>query len=139
VFALLRRCEEIGAARTIDEEFRWRSELPGFGVQIYPSGDPRFAALRPIIDDLLDPPKGELFASLLELASSFGLPAPNIDMALAALAWSMDADSSVGPLIFSLSRMAGWAAHYIEELSEDPLRFRGRAVYQPSGAIAGAD
>jgi citrate synthase len=28
-----------------------------------------------------------------------------------------------------VSRMAGWTAHYLEELTERPLRFRARAIY----------
>jgi hypothetical protein len=31
--------------------------------------------------------------------------------------------------------MAGWTAHYLEELAEAPLRFRARAIY--SRPIAG--
>ena len=31
--------------------------------------------------------------------------------------------------LFAVARVAGWAAHYMEELTERPLRFRARAVY----------
>ena len=34
-----------------------------------------------------------------------------------------------GRTIFAVARVAGWAAHYMEELTERPLRFRARAVY----------
>ena len=34
-----------------------------------------------------------------------------------------------GRTIFAVARVAGWAAHYLEELTERPVRFRARAVY----------
>jgi citrate synthase len=34
-----------------------------------------------------------------------------------------------GRTIFTIARIAGWTAHYQEELSERPLRFRARAIY----------
>ena len=59
-----------------------------------------------------------------------------IVLALAALVWSMDADAAVGPAIFSIARVAGWASHYLEEIIEQPLRFRARAVYVTPGDSA---
>ena len=37
--------------------------------------------------------------------------------------------SDTGRNLFAIARVAGWAAHYMEELAERPLRFRARAVY----------
>ena len=34
-----------------------------------------------------------------------------------------------GRTLFAVSHVAGWTAHYLEELAERPLRFRARAVY----------
>jgi citrate synthase len=34
-----------------------------------------------------------------------------------------------GRTIFTIARIAGWTAHYQEELLERPLRFRARAIY----------
>jgi citrate synthase len=34
-----------------------------------------------------------------------------------------------GRTLFAVARVAGWTAHYMEELTERPLRFRARAVY----------
>ena len=41
--------------------------------------------------------------------------------------------SDFGETVFTVSRMAGWIAHYVEELGEAPLRFRARAVYARTG------
>ena len=36
--------------------------------------------------------------------------------------------SDAGGTLFTVARVAGWIAHYLEELHERPLRFRARAV-----------
>ena len=50
---------------------------------------------------------------------------PNIDLALAALAYVGGIDPTA-PL-FAIARIAGWAAHLAEELAERPVRYRGLA------------
>ncbi len=50
---------------------------------------------------------------------------PNVDLALGALTWAAGLDPDT-PL-FAVARIAGWAAHFDEELAEAPLRFRGVA------------
>jgi citrate synthase len=37
-----------------------------------------------------------------------------------------------GRTLFAVARVAGWVAHYLEELAERPLRYRARAVYSTS-------
>ena len=51
--------------------------------------------------------------------------APNVDFALGALSWVAGLPDDVP--IFAVARIAGWAAHYDEELAEPPVRFRGLA------------
>jgi citrate synthase len=38
-------------------------------------------------------------------------------------------DAEAGGVLFKISRVVGWVAHYLEELTETPLRYRARAVY----------
>jgi citrate synthase len=66
------------------------------------------------------------------LAKSSDIPPPNIDLGLAALAWATGMGPEAGRTMFSIARVAGWTAHYVEELAERPLRFRARAVYAAS-------
>ena len=61
------------------------------------------------------------------------MPPPNVDLALAAMAWSAGMPPDAGRTLFTVARVAGWAAHYLEELDERPLRYRARAVYAASG------
>ena len=53
---------------------------------------------------------------------------PNIDLALGALYYIADLPRDA-PL-FAIARIAGWAAHYDEELGERPVRFRGLARHR---------
>ena len=66
---------------------------------------------------------------MLERAAADDVPPPNCDLALAALSWGTGMPPDAGRTIFTVARIAGWTAHYQEELMERPLRFRARAVY----------
>ena len=66
---------------------------------------------------------------VIALAAAHDVPLPNCDLALAALSWGTGMPPDTGRTIFAVARVAGWCAHYLEELTERPLRFRARAVY----------
>ena len=98
--------------------------LPGFGHSVYRRGDPRFEPLLTAVRSIPAPPRrmAVVDAVIGEAGRSIG-HLPNIDLALGALI-------HVGRLpldapIFGVARIAGWAAHYDEELGERPVRFRG--------------
>ena len=42
--------------------------LPGFGVVIYPAGDPRFSALRPFVEDVMSDTERDLLDRLVRAA-----------------------------------------------------------------------
>jgi citrate synthase len=73
--------------------------------------------------------------SIRALAESHHYPAPNVDLGIGALVLATGMPADAGQTIFAVARMAGWTAHYLEELAEAPLRFRARAIY--SRPIAG--
>jgi citrate synthase len=96
--------------------------VPGFGHRVYRDRDPR-------ADHLLarlgrDPGT----AALLEAAETGGLPAPNVDFALAALVKAHGLRAGSSATIFTVARIAGIVAHALEEY-EHRLRFRPRASY----------
>jgi citrate synthase len=128
-YELLVTVERDGAARALNDILRWQNYLPGFGHVIYTSRDPRFHALWELAAPLLSEERRELFHQVMELAAAHDLPAPNCDLALAALSWGTDMSPDAGRTIFTIARIAGWTAHYSEERLERPLRFRARAVY----------
>lgn len=128
-YELLVVAERDGAARALNDALREKGMLAGFGHSVYKDGDPRFPALMRLAEPLLSPERGALIAEITELAAAHDVPAPNCDLALAALAWGTGMPSDAGRSIFAIARIAGWAAHYMEELEEPPVRFRARAVY----------
>jgi citrate synthase len=123
---LLRYARDVGVERALDDELRWRNSLPGFGVSYYPDGDPRFAMIRPQLEEILDPGSRALLSALLHHVDQQRLPPPNMDLALALLTFATDADASFGPAIFGTARIAGWTAHYAEELRESTGRLNTR-------------
>ena len=67
-------------------------------------------------------------AALLEAAEARGLPAPNVDFALAALVKAHGLRAGSSATIFTVARIAGIVAHALEEYGYR-LRFRPRASY----------
>lgn len=103
-----------------------RRPIPGFGHKVYRGIDPRFG---PLFDEIrhIDPDGGGV-AMVEAVIAEVGrtLPhQPNVDLALGAFLWI--AGLAPDTPLFAIARIAGWAAHYLEELDERPLRFRGIA------------
>jgi citrate synthase len=128
-YELLVMAERDGPARALNEVLRSDRHLPGFGHMVYTDGDPRFDALLPLIEPLLSDERRQLLREILRLAEANNVPPRNCDLALAALSWGTGMPTDAGRTIFTIARVAGWTAHYQEELTERPLRFRARAVY----------
>lgn len=128
-----------GAEEAIEEVLRWRRSLPGFGQPLYPNGDPRAAVLLDLVEGLPGSPEHQVVRSVLGVAAAQQLPPPNIDMSLAALMLLAGARPGAGEVVFSVARTAGMVAHLLEEYSEQPLRFRARAVYTAAEIVSAAD
>jgi citrate synthase len=128
-YELLVVAERDGAARALNDVLREHGHLPGFGHSVYKSGDPRFDALLALAEPLLSEERRVLVREVVALAAAHDVPLANCDLALAALSWGTGMPPDTGRTVFAVARVAGWAAHYMEELTERPLRFRARAVY----------
>jgi citrate synthase len=128
-YELLVVAERDGAARALNDTLREQGRLPGFGHTVYKSGDPRFTALLGLAEPLLEPERRAIVREVMELAVAHDVPLPNCDLALAALTWGTRMPPDTGRTLFAVARVAGWTAHYLEELAEPALRFRARAVY----------
>lgn len=99
----------------------------GFGHAVYRERDPRAVAL---LDRLLPAtPDADAFAELVEQLQRRRGWFPNIDVALALLCHAHGLPPYAGPVLFACARVAGWTAHALEELDEQPLRFRLRGIY----------
>ena len=128
-YALLEDATRRSPEEALDEALRRWGRVPGFGHSVYRSCDPRFDTLLELFDRVAPPRPRRTVRALLELADAHGIITPNIDLGLAAVAFATRMERRAGQALFALARVAGWTAHYLEELSEPPLRFRARAVY----------
>ncbi len=129
VHLLLAEAERRGSPAALDQALRWHGNAPGFGHGVYAGGDPRFDALMAFVEGLAPRTRRRVAESVVALAAARGLPGPNIDLALGALTFVSAMAEEAGGALFKVARVAGWLAHYMEELGEPPLRYRARAVY----------
>ncbi|MFL6298344.1 MAG: citrate/2-methylcitrate synthase, partial [Actinomycetes bacterium] len=117
------------AAGVVGARLRRGERLRGFGHRLYPDGDPRAATLLARLRATADSsPRMEVVDSLLQAARRRGLPEPNVDLALAALAHLTGMTHGAGEAIFATARTAGWIAHALEEYERN-APIRPRAVY----------
>jgi citrate synthase len=128
-YELLVMAERDGVPRALNDVLGERGRLPGFGHAVYKNGDARFDALLTLTEPLLSKERRAILHEVIALAAAHDVPLANCDLALAALTWGTGMPPDTGRTLFAVARLAGWAAHYMEELTERPLRFRARAVY----------
>jgi citrate synthase len=131
-----RRSEEIvnsslsyKTARAWMKDYLRRSDtIPGFGSELY--GDPRS---RLLIETALSlSSKNTHLKRLLEIVEcvreQLGKE-PNLDVGLAAIAYSLSLPAGSGSAIFAVSRTSGWIAHAIEQrLYGGMIRPRARYI-----------
>jgi citrate synthase len=135
--ALLDEIDRPGqAASVVGGRLRRGERLRGFGHRLYPDGDPRAAALLARLRDTAGGwPRMEVVESLLEATRRRGLPAPNVDLALAALAHVTAMTRGAAEAIFAVARTAGWIAHALEEYGRNtPIRPRALYTGPPPGS-----
>ncbi|MHB1561195.1 MAG: citrate/2-methylcitrate synthase [Isosphaeraceae bacterium] len=116
----------------IQDALARKERIMGFGHRVYKTGDPRarilkehcIALAKEIGDD-----RWERIAEPIEKAvtSQKNLP-PNVDWPSARLYHYMDLEIEIYTPIFAMARVAGWAAHIIEQLDHNRL-MRPRAIY----------
>jgi citrate synthase len=117
------------AVAVVGARLRRGERLRGFGHRLYPDGDPRAGVL---LDRLraaaAESPRLAAVEALLEAAARRGLPEPNVDLALAALAHVAAMTRGAAEATFAVARTAGWIAHALEEYERN-TPIRPRAVY----------
>jgi citrate synthase len=125
VHRFLVECAALDPSTVIARRRAQREPIPGFGHKVYRTVDPRFG---PLLERVrrLDPAGAMLVDAVVAEAGRVLPHPPNVDLALGALTWATGLDASTP--IFAVARIAGWGAHYAEELNERPVRFRGVAT-----------
>jgi citrate synthase len=128
--------EKVGAPERaeqwIQDALARKERIMGFGHRVYKTGDPRARILtkhcQRIAAEIGDD-KWERIAGPIEKAvtEQKQLP-PNVDWPSARLYHYMGLDIRTYTPIFAMARVAGWAAHAIEQLDHNRL-MRPRAIY----------
>ena len=135
--AMLRDAARWGVPRAIEGRVRDGAVLEGFGHPLYPDGDPRATVL---LDRLagIDPPGDRLATveGVLDSMAARGAAPPNVDVALAAVAFCGDMAPGSGEALFALARTAGWIAHAIEQYGQATF-MRARVDYGGPAPAAG--
>jgi citrate synthase len=103
--------------------------VPGFGHPVYRGVDPRAQCLLTSLAPLLKRADAAVIDAVTSAATATSQLQPNIDFALACLAFALDMPAGATEAVFVVARTAGWVAHALEEYGERPLRFRARALY----------
>jgi citrate synthase len=127
---LLREVEQGGdPSQVIGARLRRGERIPGFGHRLHPLGDPRAPALLEWVGGAFTNNRNARAAARLqEVMRARGLPAPNIDFALAVLARAAHMRPGASEAIMAVARAAGWIAHALEEYAR-PSEFPWRALY----------
>jgi len=121
---LFERAAATSASDAVQRRLSRGDRLPGFGHTVYRRGDPRFAPLMDAIRRIpADHGRLQTVDAVIEEAGRSIGQLPNVDLALGALYHV--ARLPLDAPIFAVARIAGWTAHYDEELGERPVRFRG--------------
>jgi 2-methylcitrate synthase/citrate synthase II len=120
------------AERWIQDALARKERIMGFGHRVYKTGDPRAAILKNYCADLareIGDDRWERIAEPIEQAvTAQKLLPPNVDWPSARLYHYMGLDIDLYTPIFAMARVAGWAAHIIEQLDHNRL-MRPRALY----------
>lgn len=125
---LLRRARADGVRTAVED---WTGRLPGFGHMVYAAPDPRYTCLLDVLATVSEEVATRTEDLALEVLRRTGRH-PNVDLALAALEIGIPLSKGSGETIFTVARIAGLVAHYLEEQGQ-PLRFRPRADYTGPG------
>jgi len=128
--------EQVGtpenAERWIQDALARKERIMGFGHRVYKTGDPRAAIVKPYCVELareVGDDRWERVAEPIERAvTTQKLLPPNVDWPTARLYHYMGLETDLYTPIFAMSRVAGWAAHVIEQLDHNRL-MRPRARY----------
>jgi citrate synthase len=134
--AVMHMFEEIGEPQRVDE---WLEEalashrkIMGFGHRVYKHGDSRVPTMLAALEDLastLDDAKiMELYGTLADAMFNAKSIYPNLDYPSGPAYYLMGFDIPIFTPIFVISRITGWTAHIMEQLSANSL-IRPLSVY----------
>jgi citrate synthase len=127
--AVMQALEEIGrperAAEWVAETFAAKRKVMGFGHAVYRTEDPRAAHLRELSRRIGEETGQrrwyDVTAALEEAVRASRSLYPNVDLYSASLYRALGIPTDLFTPIFAVSRIAGWTAHVLEQLSNNKL------------------
>jgi 2-methylcitrate synthase/citrate synthase II len=128
------------AEKWIHDALARKERIMGFGHRVYKTGDPRARILKEYCGKLaaeMGDDRWERVAEPIErvVTEAKKLP-PNVDWPCARLYHYLGLKLDIYTPIFAMARVAGWAAHIIEQLDHNRLmRPRARYVGPPSRSV----
>src|SRR5262249_1938228 len=102
-------------SRWLREFLQSNQQIPGFGLELYPAGDPRAKALLDSVSEISsNVPEVRRLLEVISCVQDMVGEMPNIDAGLAALKFALALPAGAGSAIFAVGRTAGWIAHVVE-------------------------
>jgi citrate synthase len=118
-----------GVEAAMAGRLRRGERIPGFGHPLYPSGDPRGAALlRWVMEARPAAPVSALAAALVEAGQRLIGEHPTVDTGLVILCRALGLPAGSPLALFATGRTIGWIGHIIEQYTLDRM-IRPRARY----------
>jgi len=136
VVAMLREIGTPARARSsVEQKIRAKEKLMGFGHRVYKVKDPRATVLQQLCERLCkETGSSQLYDVAMEVehvaADLFGEKRiyPNVDFYSGIIYDKMGVELDCFTPIFAMARVAGWLAHWFEQLKENKL-YRPEQVY----------
>jgi 2-methylcitrate synthase/citrate synthase II len=120
--------KQAGAAETAEAWVRdalaWKVRITGFGHRIFKDGDPRAKLLKPLSVKLANETGNaelEATAEQIERIVAEKRLYPNVDWPTARIYYYLGLPSELFTPLFAVGRMAGWCAHFMEQLENNRL------------------
>jgi len=135
LFAILVQIDKNGAdpVEYVKGMLAQRKKVPGFGHRVYHTEDPRATHLRRMSKELgQSSGQGKWFEysrKIEEYINADKKLNANVDFYSASTYHTLGIDVDLFTPIFAVSRVSGWTAHVMEQLSDNRL-IRPRAAYQ---------
>jgi citrate synthase len=116
-------------AHVIGARLRRGERIPGFGHALHSTADPRAPALLELVGKAFEGKRAVSAATEVQAVMlARGLPAPNIDWALAVFVRAAGMVHGASEAIMAIARTAGWIAHALEEY-RSPSKFPWQSLY----------
>ena len=132
---LLKIGPDADVEKWLDGALARKDKIMGFGHRVYKTGDPRARWLHEMSGRLTKGTPGAAFFHMSERLEAHMKAKkallPNVDFYSATTYYALGIPTDLFTPIFALSRMTGWTAHILEQLSDNRL-IRPRADYTGS-------